>query len=167
MGNPKKDSKHFVPSHTGTQPRGFNGNKGKKMNDTSGQHAQVIQTKGEQVQIIRLNRQKPVGLFCFYKNFLCLFFLLRNKLYLYQKDQGGITMPYNNKPNPDDRSDNVEKLQAMIQNTENNIEAAEESLALTDSDTQRSQIEAKNERRRESIDSFRSEIKDESDNQQS
>ncbi|MBT2696412.1 acid-soluble spore protein N [Neobacillus sp. C211] len=47
MGNPKKDSKHFVPSHTGTQPRGFNGNKGKKMNDTSGQHAQVIQTKGE------------------------------------------------------------------------------------------------------------------------
>jgi small acid-soluble spore protein (thioredoxin-like protein) len=74
---------------------------------------------------------------------------------------GGIMMAYNNKPNPDDRSDNVEKLQAMIQNTENNIEAAEESLALADSETQRQQIEAKNERRRESIDSFRSEIKDE------
>jgi small acid-soluble spore protein N (minor) len=47
MGNPKKDHKHFTPSHVGTQPRGFSGNKGKKMNDTSGQHAQVIQTKGE------------------------------------------------------------------------------------------------------------------------
>ncbi|MEH7308814.1 small acid-soluble spore protein Tlp [Neobacillus drentensis] len=76
-------------------------------------------------------------------------------------------MAFNNKPNPDDRSDNVEKLQAMIQNTENNIEAAEESLALTDSETQRQQIEQKNERRRESIDSFRSEIKDEANNQQS
>ena len=76
-------------------------------------------------------------------------------------------MAYNNKPNPDDRSDNVEKLQAMIQNTENNIEAAEESLALTDSETQRQQIEAKNQRRRESVDSFRSEIQDESNNQQS
>jgi small acid-soluble spore protein (thioredoxin-like protein) len=76
-------------------------------------------------------------------------------------------MTYNTKPNPDDRSDNVEKLQAMIQNTENNIEAAEESLALTDSGTQRQEIEAKNERRRESIDSFRSEIKDEAQNQQS
>jgi small acid-soluble spore protein N (minor) len=47
MSNPKKDHKHFSPSHLGTQPRGFSGNKGKKMNDTSGQHAQVIQTKGE------------------------------------------------------------------------------------------------------------------------
>lgn len=80
---------------------------------------------------------------------------------------GGNTMAYNTKPNPDDRSDNVEKLQAMIQNTENNIEAAEESIALTDSEQQRQQIEAKNERRRESIDSFRSEIKDEANNQQS
>ena len=47
MGNPKKDSKHFTPSHTGTQPRGFGGNKGKQMQDTSGKHAQVMQTKGE------------------------------------------------------------------------------------------------------------------------
>ncbi|MFL6560873.1 MAG: small acid-soluble spore protein Tlp [Bacillus sp. (in: firmicutes)] len=76
-------------------------------------------------------------------------------------------MSYNNKPNPDDRSDNVEKLQAMIQNTENNIEAAEESLVLTDSETQRQQIESKNERRRESIENFRSEIKDEAHNNQS
>lgn len=70
-------------------------------------------------------------------------------------------MTYNNKPNPDDRSDNVEKLQSMIQNTIENMEAAEESLAFTDSEQQKQQIQAKNERRRESIDSFRSEIKDE------
>lgn len=47
MGNPKRDSKHFVPSHLGTQPRGFSGNNGKKMQDKSGHHPQVIQTKGE------------------------------------------------------------------------------------------------------------------------
>ncbi|MCM2532523.1 small acid-soluble spore protein Tlp [Neobacillus pocheonensis] len=70
-------------------------------------------------------------------------------------------MEYNNKPKPDDRSDNVEKLQSMIQDTEENIRKAEESLEFTDSEQQRQQIEAKNERRRESIDSFRSEVKDE------
>lgn len=31
-------------------------------------------------------------------------------------------------PNPDDRSDNVEKLQDMVQNTIENIEEAEESM---------------------------------------
>ncbi|WP_040208951.1 acid-soluble spore protein N [Neobacillus jeddahensis] len=47
MSNPKKHSQPYRPSHLGTQPIGYSGNKGKKMNDTSGQHAQVIQTKGE------------------------------------------------------------------------------------------------------------------------
>lgn len=47
MGNPKKDSKHFVPNHIGTQSRAAGNNKGKQMSDKSGQHAQVIQTKGE------------------------------------------------------------------------------------------------------------------------
>lgn len=77
-----------------------------------------------------------------------------------------LRMAYKNKPNPDDRSDNVEKLQNMIENTIQNMEAAEESMALTDSDTQRRQIQEKNERRRESIDSFRSEIKDEAHSQE-
>ncbi|MGZ4162223.1 MAG: small acid-soluble spore protein Tlp [Neobacillus sp.] len=70
-------------------------------------------------------------------------------------------MEYNNKPKPDDRSDNVEKLQSMIQNTEENIRKAEESLQFTDSEQQRQQIEAKNERREESLNSFRSEVQDE------
>jgi small acid-soluble spore protein (thioredoxin-like protein) len=70
-------------------------------------------------------------------------------------------MTYNNKPKPDDRSDNVEKLQSMIHDTIENMEAAEESLRFTNSETQRREIEAKNERRRDSIESFRAEIKDE------
>ncbi len=65
------------------------------------------------------------------------------------------------KPNPDDRSDNVEKLQEMIHNTIENIEEAEESMQFTDSTEQRQQIAAKNERRRESIKAMRSEAKDE------
>nr|WP_263326688.1 acid-soluble spore protein N [Neobacillus sp. Marseille-Q6967] len=47
MSNPKKSSNHWSPSHLGTKQRGYGGNKGKKYQDTSGEHAQVIQTKGE------------------------------------------------------------------------------------------------------------------------
>ncbi|BCB03783.1 small acid-soluble spore protein Tlp [Bacillus sp. KH172YL63] len=65
------------------------------------------------------------------------------------------------KQNPDDRSDNVEKLQGMVQHTIENIDRAEESMALTDSEEQLQSIQAKNERRRESLQAFRSEIKDE------
>lgn len=66
----------------------------------------------------------------------------------------------NNRPNPDDRSDNVEKLQSMIHHTIGNMEDAERSMSSAN-DEQRAQIEAKNQRRRESIDAMRSEIKDE------
>ncbi|WP_027415923.1 small acid-soluble spore protein Tlp [Aneurinibacillus terranovensis] len=63
---------------------------------------------------------------------------------------------------PDDRRDNVEKLQNMIHNTIENMEAAEETAANGNlSANQREQIEAKNERRAESIDSMREEIRDE------
>jgi small acid-soluble spore protein (thioredoxin-like protein) len=65
-----------------------------------------------------------------------------------------------NKPNPDDRSDNVEKLQSMIHHTIENMEEAEEAMEFSSAED-RTQIEAKNERRREAIDGFRSEIRDE------
>lgn len=71
----------------------------------------------------------------------------------------------NNKPNPDDRSDNVEKLQSMIVNTIENMDEAEESMKFANAEDL-SRIEAKNERRRESITAFRSEIKDEYQAQQ-
>ena len=70
-------------------------------------------------------------------------------------------MSYNNRPNPDDRSDNVEKLQEMIVNTDDNIRKAEATMANL-SGEELSQVEAKNERRRESIETMRAEIKDES-----
>jgi small acid-soluble spore protein (thioredoxin-like protein) len=75
--------------------------------------------------------------------------------------KGEFKMTWNSKPNPDDRSDNVEKLQGMVQHTIENMEKAEESMAFTDSEEQLQSIKDKNERRRESLEAFRSEIKDE------
>lgn len=69
-------------------------------------------------------------------------------------------MAYQNKPNPDDRSDNVEKLQEMVHNTIENMEAAEETMQYAN-EKDRADIAAKNDRRRESIEGMRSEIKDE------
>lgn len=72
----------------------------------------------------------------------------------------GYTMTKHTKPNPDDRSDNVEKLQSMVQNTIENIEEAQDSIAFANSE-ERERIEAKNLRREESINAMRNEIKDE------
>jgi small acid-soluble spore protein (thioredoxin-like protein) len=63
---------------------------------------------------------------------------------------------------PDDRSDNVRKLQAMTRDTLDNLREARDTLKNRDiSDQQREAIEAKNRRREESSESFRSETKDE------
>ncbi|WEG12548.1 small acid-soluble spore protein Tlp [Pullulanibacillus sp. KACC 23026] len=75
-------------------------------------------------------------------------------------------MAYQNKPNPDDRSDNVEKLQEMVQNTVDNMEEAEKTLDAQSSARDRSGIEAKNARREEAIQFMQQEIKDEMDQQQ-
>jgi small acid-soluble spore protein (thioredoxin-like protein) len=64
------------------------------------------------------------------------------------------------KLNPDDRSDNVEKLQDMVQNTIANIEKAEATMACAGPE-ERERIEAKNHRREESIAGMREEISDE------
>ena len=63
---------------------------------------------------------------------------------------------------PDNRNDNVEKLQQMKENTEHNIAAAEASMAHTDmTEEQKQSIKAKNERRVESIHAFEAEMADE------
>ncbi|XNN70798.1 small acid-soluble spore protein Tlp [Bacillus pumilus] len=62
--------------------------------------------------------------------------------------------------NPDDRSDNVEKLQDMIENTLDNIDESEAAMALS-TDQEKQMIKQKNENRKMSIDAMRSEIKDE------
>lgn len=64
------------------------------------------------------------------------------------------------KPNPDDRSDNVEKLQKMVQNTIKNYHEAEASMEFAGPE-QREKIKAKNERRKKAIEGFRKEIKEE------
>ncbi|MCK0471905.1 small acid-soluble spore protein Tlp [Halalkalibacter sp. APA_J-10(15)] len=63
---------------------------------------------------------------------------------------------------PDNRNDNVEKLQEMKRNTQHNIEAAEEAIAETNmSNEQKQDVRAKNERREESIEAFEAEMEDE------
>lgn len=65
------------------------------------------------------------------------------------------------KHNPDDRRDNVEKIQRNINYTIQNIELAEEMIAKTDDEKMKKELEAKNERRRDALDGMRKEIKDE------
>ncbi len=65
---------------------------------------------------------------------------------------------------PDDRSDNVEKLQNMIDNTMENIRESRDYLKAHGDEMEpreKSNLEAKNQRREESIEGFRSEIQDE------
>lgn len=42
MGNPKRDAQHFQPDHIGRQPKGFDGNKGKKMQTKTGETPTAI-----------------------------------------------------------------------------------------------------------------------------
>ena len=60
------------------------------------------------------------------------------------------------KHKPDDRSDNVEKLQDMVKNTIGNMEAAEETMAFSDG-KELEAIREKNARREASIEGFREE----------
>lgn len=69
-------------------------------------------------------------------------------------------MSENNKPKPDDRSDNVEKLQDMVEDTIQNLEASQDTMNYA-SEEGKDQIEEKNKRRKEAIEGMRHEIKDE------
>lgn len=65
------------------------------------------------------------------------------------------------KNHPDDRSDNVEKIQNNIDNTIQNMEAAKEMIAVTDNDKTKKNLKEKNKRRGEALDSMKAEIQDE------
>ncbi|NLM25118.1 MAG: small acid-soluble spore protein Tlp [Firmicutes bacterium] len=66
------------------------------------------------------------------------------------------------RPKPDDRSDNVDRLQEQVVNTIENLEEAHDTLQNPDlSDEQRQTILEKNRRREEAIARKREEIKDE------
>ncbi|MBO2537115.1 MULTISPECIES: small acid-soluble spore protein Tlp [Rummeliibacillus] len=69
-------------------------------------------------------------------------------------------MSHRQTPKPDDRSNNVERLQQMVENTRENIEEAEISKEFADPE-QAQQIKEKNKRRKQSIDALIEEVKDE------
>ncbi|MGZ9817324.1 small acid-soluble spore protein Tlp [Peribacillus simplex] len=70
------------------------------------------------------------------------------------------------KHNQDNRLDNVEKIQDAIQNTEENISAANETLSFS-SGEEKQAIEAKNDRRRKSIEGMKEEMQDEQEARES
>jgi small acid-soluble spore protein (thioredoxin-like protein) len=65
------------------------------------------------------------------------------------------------KPNPDNRRDNVEKLQENISNVIENMHRADEMIEKTPDEKMKETLKDKNERREETLEGLRSEIKDE------
>lgn len=67
----------------------------------------------------------------------------------------------NMKSKPDDRSDNVERIQENIDNTIKNIRLADEMIEKTPDKNMKKELECKNHRREEALSGMRTEIKDE------
>ncbi|NBI27826.1 small acid-soluble spore protein Tlp [Chengkuizengella marina] len=73
------------------------------------------------------------------------------------------------KAKPDNRDDNVEKLQEAVQNTIGNLRESEDYLEEFGDEIgnhEQQDIESKNERRKQSIQGLREEIKDEAQAEQ-
>jgi small acid-soluble spore protein (thioredoxin-like protein) len=67
------------------------------------------------------------------------------------------------KNKPDDRSDNVERIQKSINHTIGNMEQAEDMMARIDNKKTKKELSEKNDRRRQALDGMRKEIKDEAE----
>jgi len=67
------------------------------------------------------------------------------------------------KHNPDDRTDNVEKIQRTIDRTIGNMERAEERIEKTSDRNVRENLQGKNRRREEALRGLRREIKEEAE----
>lgn len=65
------------------------------------------------------------------------------------------------KSKPDDRRDNVERIQYNIDKTILNCELADEMIAKTDDPNMKQTLQEKNERREEALKDMRKEIRDE------
>ncbi|UWG97899.1 small acid-soluble spore protein Tlp [Dehalobacter sp. DCM] len=65
------------------------------------------------------------------------------------------------KSKPDDRRDNVDRIQKNINHTIQNMELADEMIARTDDPKSKEDLEAKNDRRQDALDNMRAEIRDE------
>ena len=65
------------------------------------------------------------------------------------------------RPKPDDRRDNVERIQFNIDNTIINYRKTEDAIKITEDKKQKSELEEKNERRDQALKSMRKEIRQE------
>lgn len=65
------------------------------------------------------------------------------------------------KPKPDDRRDNVDRIEFNIGQTIKNIELADEMIEKTDDRKLKSDLKEKNKRREEALSDMRNEIRDE------
>lgn len=66
------------------------------------------------------------------------------------------------KNKPDDRRNNVNRIQDNISNTIENFHLANEAIEESDDEKYKKTLEAKNDRRQDAIDGMKSEMKDES-----
>lgn len=67
----------------------------------------------------------------------------------------------NNKPKPDDRRDNVEKIQYNINHTISNFRETEELIDKIDDEKEKRDLIEKNKRREQALSGMRDEIRDE------
>ena len=67
------------------------------------------------------------------------------------------------KPKPDDRSDNVERIQQNIDMTIQNMELADELIEKISDPKAKEALREKNDRRRQALEGMRNEIKDEAE----
>lgn len=71
------------------------------------------------------------------------------------------------KSKPDNREDNVDRIQCNISNTIKNHRLADEAIEETDNEKTKRELTAKNERREQALNSMREEIKDEAEDKES
>lgn len=69
------------------------------------------------------------------------------------------------KNNPDDRRDNVARIQKNIDRTIQNMEMADEVISKTSDPKAKKDLQEKNQRRGQALDGMRHEIKDEANYQ--
>lgn len=65
------------------------------------------------------------------------------------------------KPNPDNRSDNVDRIQRNIDMTIENMHRAEEMISTTPDAKMKQVLKEKNQRREQALEGMRHEIRDE------
>ncbi len=66
-----------------------------------------------------------------------------------------------NKPKPDDRRDNVDRIEFNIGQTIKNMNLADEMISKTDDEKMKQELREKNERREDALAGMREEIRDE------